>query len=147
MQRLSPLLTAPPARSAIAALRDAKSCAEVRAAGGPAFGCIPACVPACVVLSAATSVVDRALMAVVLRVAICRLVSDETIDIDGLPLGGAVPHAQSTSRSAWMTLPPQPCARLAQCSDGQGQDGIGGGVMPRSRDSSPSAALRLAAES
>ena len=30
VQRLTPLLTAPPARSAIAALRDAKSCAQVR---------------------------------------------------------------------------------------------------------------------
>jgi len=42
-----------------------------------------------VVLSACTSVVDNALMAVVVRLAICRVVSDETIDMQGLPLGSA----------------------------------------------------------
>ena len=43
-QRLAPLLAAPPARSAIAALRDAKSCVQVRARVCGVCVCACACV-------------------------------------------------------------------------------------------------------
>ena len=99
-----------------------------------------------VVLRAWTSVVDSARMAVLVRLAICRVDRDVTIDMKGLPLGGAT-RTPNTSRSAWMTLQPKPCARLAQLSDEHESGWRRGGLMPGSHDSSPSAAPRLAAES
>ena len=87
----------------------------VRSVVSMALICDAVSTPTCVVLSAWTSVVDRARMAVVLKVAICLVVSDETIDIVGLPLGCAV-RTPNNLTIRMVTLPPQPCARLAQCS-------------------------------
>ena len=65
----------------------------VRSVVSMALICAAVRAPTCVVLSACTSVVDSARMAVVLRVAICLVVSDETIDMDGL-LPGSATRAQ-----------------------------------------------------